>query len=74
MISSDRSDFDSDMWRLYDFICRYFLGTISRDLKYNSTTSKIRIGTEYFSNTSNVLIDPGYSKIMTWQVIMITFN
>lgn len=64
---ASRSDFDKDTWRVYDFICRHFLGTISRDLKYRTTTVKMSIGMEYFSCTANVLIDPGFTKVMTWQ-------
>lgn len=62
-----RNDFDRDTWRVYNFICRHFLGTISRDLKYRTTTVKMSIGTETFSCTANVLIDPGFTKVMTWQ-------
>uniref|UniRef100_A0A1A9ZLV4 DNA topoisomerase n=1 Tax=Glossina pallidipes TaxID=7398 RepID=A0A1A9ZLV4_GLOPL len=62
-----RADFDGDTWRIYDFICRHFLGTISKDLKYRTTTVKLRVGTEMFSCVANVLIDPGFTKVMTWQ-------
>jgi DNA topoisomerase-3 len=64
---ASRSDFDGDTWRLYDFIVRYFMGTLSRDLKYRSTTTKFIIDEEVFTSTSNVLIDPGFTKSMTWQ-------
>lgn len=62
-----REDFDRDMWRIYDFICRHFLGTVSKDLKYKTHTAKLRVGMELFSHTANVLLDPGYTKVMTWQ-------
>lgn len=64
---ASRSDFEHDTWRLYDFICRHFMGTLSRDMKYKSTTTKFIIDSEVFTNTSNVLIDPGYTRVMTWQ-------
>lgn len=64
---ASRSDFDRDHWRVYDFICRHFLGTISKDLKYLTTTVKLRMGMEVFSCTANVLIDPGFTNVMTWQ-------
>ncbi|XP_055912245.1 DNA topoisomerase 3-beta [Eupeodes corollae] len=64
---AERGDFEKDTWRIYDFICRYFLGTVSRDLKYKTTTAKLRVGLETFSSTANVLIDPGFTKVMTWQ-------
>ncbi|KAG4065539.1 hypothetical protein HA402_013309 [Bradysia odoriphaga] len=62
-----RGDFDHDTWRVYDYICRHFLATVSHDLKYKSTTAKLQVGTEHFSCTTAVLIDPGYTKVMTWQ-------
>ena len=64
---ANRGDFDGDTWRLYDFIARYFLGTVSRDLKYKCTTTKFTIDSESFTNTSNILIDPGFTRVMTWQ-------
>lgn len=67
---ASRSELDGgDTWRLYDFICRHFLGTVSRDLKYRLTTSKFIIGSELFTNTSSVLIDAGYTRVMTWQAL-----
>ncbi|XP_055640990.1 DNA topoisomerase 3-beta [Toxorhynchites rutilus septentrionalis] len=64
---ASRNELDGDTWRVYDYICRHFLATVSRDLKYRLTTTKFRIGNELFTNTSSVLIDPGYTKVMTWQ-------
>lgn len=67
MKNATRADFDGDTWRLYDYIVRHFMGTLSRDLKYKSTTAKFIIDGEVFTNTSNVLIDAGFTKVMTWQ-------
>jgi len=67
MKMANRSDFDGDTWRVYDYIVRHFIGTLSRDLKYRSTTAKFIIDGEIFTSTSNVLIDAGYTKVMTWQ-------
>lgn len=67
---ASRNELDGgDTWRLYDYICRHFLGTVSRDLKYRLTTTKFSIGGELFTNTSSVLIDAGYTKVMTWQAL-----
>lgn len=67
MKHATRSDFEADTWRVYDYIVRHFMGTLSRDLKYKSTTTKFLIDEEVFTNTSNVLIDAGFTKVMTWQ-------
>lgn len=52
---------------MYDYICRHFLGSVSHDLRYTSTTAKLQVGTERFSCTTSILVDPGYTAIMTWQ-------
>lgn len=52
---------------MYDYICRHFLATVSQDLRYKQTTSKFSVGSEKFSCTTNKLVDPGYTKCMTWQ-------
>ncbi|XP_055302573.1 DNA topoisomerase 3-beta isoform X2 [Sitodiplosis mosellana] len=63
----NRGETDNDTWRVYDYICRHFLATVSQDLRYKQTTSKFTVGSEKFSCTTNKLIDPGYTKCMTWQ-------
>lgn len=52
---------------MYDYICRHFLATVSHDLRYKSTTAKLQVGSEHFSCTTAVLVDAGYTKVMTWQ-------
>ena len=59
--------FENDTWRVYDYICRHFLGTLSKDLKYKTTTTKLKINSETFSYTTQILVDPGFTRIMTWQ-------
>lgn len=36
-------------------------------MRYKQTTTKFSVGTEKFSCTTNKLVDPGYTKVMTWQ-------
>ncbi|XP_055388808.1 DNA topoisomerase 3-beta [Condylostylus longicornis] len=67
MKCGNKGDFESDAWRIYDYICRHFLATVSQDLKFRVTTVKIKVGMETFTTSSNVLIDPGFSKVFTWQ-------
>lgn len=64
---ANRSDFDNDTWEIYRYICRHFMGTLSRDLKYRSTTAKFNLNGESFTSTSNELLEAGYTKVMTWQ-------
>ena len=65
---ANRNEMDSDSFRIYDYIVRHFLGTLSRDLKYRSTTTKFNVAGEIFTSTSNELVDAGFTKVMTWQV------
>ncbi|XP_017778586.1 PREDICTED: DNA topoisomerase 3-beta-1 isoform X2 [Nicrophorus vespilloides] len=64
---ASRHELDADSWKLYDYIARHFIGTVSKDCKYMSTTSTFDVNGETFSVTGKSLIDPGYTKIMTWQ-------
>lgn len=63
----ERRDNDNDTWEIYRYICRHFMATLSRDLKYRTTTAKFNINGEIFTANSNELIEAGYTKVMTWQ-------
>ncbi|KAI4466663.1 prokaryotic dna topoisomerase [Holotrichia oblita] len=67
MKPATRNELDGDAWRLYDYITRHFIGTVSRDCKYLSTTTSFIINQENFSIVGKTLIDPGYTTVMTWQ-------
>ncbi|XP_023245675.1 DNA topoisomerase 3-beta-1 isoform X2 [Copidosoma floridanum] len=69
MKSASRNELDGDSWRLYDYITRHFIATVSRDCKYLSTTISIEIGSEIFTVTGHSLIDPGYTSLLTWQAL-----
>lgn len=60
---------DRDSWRLYDYIARHFIGTLSGDCKYEQTTINFAIGDEKFSKTGAEIIDPGFTDIMPWLAI-----
>ncbi|XP_046394750.1 DNA topoisomerase 3-beta-1 [Ischnura elegans] len=66
---ASRDDLDGDTWRLYDYICRHFIATLSRDCKYLSTTATFFIGDEKFSCNGHTLLDPGYTGVMHWQAL-----
>ncbi|KAK9732423.1 Toprim domain [Popillia japonica] len=67
MKPANRNELDGDAWRLYDYITRHFIGTVSRDCKYLSTTTTFIINQENFSIVGKTLIDPGYTTVMPWQ-------
>lgn len=64
---ASRKELEGDAWRLYDYITRHFIATVSKDCKYMSTTITLSINDEVFSVTGKTLIDPGYTGVMTWQ-------
>uniref|UniRef100_A0AAR2M594 DNA topoisomerase n=1 Tax=Pygocentrus nattereri TaxID=42514 RepID=A0AAR2M594_PYGNA len=69
MRSASESELGSDGWRLYEYITRHFIATVSHDCKYLQTTITFRIGTEGFSCTGKALISAGFTEIMPWQGI-----
>ncbi|EDO44262.1 predicted protein [Nematostella vectensis] len=69
MRCASESELGGDPWRLYDFITRHFLATLSPDCKYLQTTVKFKIGKEAFSFTGKAVTDPGFTSVMTWQAI-----
>ncbi|XP_067000604.2 DNA topoisomerase 3-beta-1 [Anabrus simplex] len=64
---ANRNDLDGDAWKLYDYIARHFIATVSRDCKYLSTTVTFKVGTETFVCVGKALNDPGYTIVMPWQ-------
>ena len=51
------------------FVGRHFVGSVSYNCKYSSTTINFLIGSERFSFTGKKLLDPGYTAVMTWQAL-----
>nr|KAG5699160.1 hypothetical protein BaRGS_014459 [Batillaria attramentaria] len=66
MRSARQSDFDPDSWRLYDYITRHFIATLSPNCLYLQTTVYFEIGPERFSCSGKVLTDPGFTEVMPW--------
>ncbi|XP_063228567.1 DNA topoisomerase 3-beta-1 [Bacillus rossius redtenbacheri] len=67
MKPASRAELDGDAWKIYDYIARHFIATLSRDCTYLSTTATFKVGVETFSCTGKVLLDPGYTTVMHWQ-------
>ncbi|RWS16329.1 DNA topoisomerase 3-beta-1-like protein [Dinothrombium tinctorium] len=67
MRTATQNDFsDRDSWRVYDYIVRHFIGTLSKDLIYEQTTINFLIGEEKFSKSGCHTLDPGFTEIMPW--------
>uniref|UniRef100_A0A3Q0REG7 DNA topoisomerase n=1 Tax=Amphilophus citrinellus TaxID=61819 RepID=A0A3Q0REG7_AMPCI len=69
MCAASEAELGSDGWRLYEYITRHFIATVSEDCKYLQTTIEFSIGTEAFSCSGRTLISPGYTAVMPWQSI-----
>ncbi|KAI9278245.1 DNA topoisomerase [Phascolomyces articulosus] len=63
---ADEGELYGDTWRIYDFIARTFIGSISSNLQYASTTAKIAIGDERFECKGSQTVAPGFSAVMHW--------
>ena len=62
--SSDLGDRDS--YRIYEYITRHFMASISSDMKYEQTTLAFAIGSETFSKVVTNATDPGFTQFMPW--------
>uniref|UniRef100_A0A671PTG0 DNA topoisomerase n=1 Tax=Sinocyclocheilus anshuiensis TaxID=1608454 RepID=A0A671PTG0_9TELE len=69
MRAASESELGSNGWRLYDYITRHFIATVSPDCKYLQTTISFSIATESFTCSGKTLISAGYTDVMPWQGI-----
>lgn len=65
--SASRDQLDGDAWRIYDYVVRHFIATVSYNCKYLSTVVHFTIGNESFSFSGKKLLEPGFTSVMTWQ-------
>jgi hypothetical protein len=57
-----------DTWRLYDYVARHFLASVSPDAVYRKTKAVLTAGGETFSATGSTTVKPGWLAIMPWKV------
>ena len=57
-----------DTWRLYDYVARHFLGSLSPDCSFTWTTALLSAGQEVFSATGTSPKRPGFTAVMPWRV------
>lgn len=74
------SSLGGDEWRLYDFVARHFISTVSADCKLQKTEVQLKIGTETFWCSGSKIfmmkiyvigrkmITPGFTEISKWNV------
>ncbi|TYI61140.1 hypothetical protein E1A91_D10G152000v1 [Gossypium mustelinum] len=59
----------NDAWRLYQYICQHFMGTVSPDCKYVRTKVEFSIGGEFFHCIGQRVTVQGFTYIMPWLAI-----
>lgn len=52
--------------RVYDLVCRMFLGSLMGPLKYERTTVTVKIGSEEFKTSGRRLVDRGWAAACHW--------
>ncbi|XP_014521718.1 DNA topoisomerase 3-beta isoform X1 [Vigna radiata var. radiata] len=56
----------NDAWKLYQYICQHFIGTVSPDCKYIRKKVEFSIGGESFHCTGQHVVTKGFTSIMPW--------
>lgn len=59
------NELSGDAWRIYDYITRHFLATLSSDMVHEVNTLIIDINSQRFQTTCSNVIDPGYTKFLS---------
>eukprot|EP01025_Chloroclados_australasicus_P061138 TRINITY_DN797_c0_g2_i2.p1 TRINITY_DN797_c0_g2~~TRINITY_DN797_c0_g2_i2.p1 ORF type:complete len:869 (-),score=15.44 TRINITY_DN797_c0_g2_i2:249-2855(-) len=58
-----------DNWRLYEYIARHFLASISQDCTILRTKVLLSCGHENFTLNGSKVIGPGFTTIMPWKSV-----
>ncbi|XP_044500642.1 DNA topoisomerase 3-beta isoform X4 [Mangifera indica] len=58
-----------DAWRLYQYVCQHFLGSVSPDCKFVRKKIKFSMGGEYFHCVGHHVTVEGFTSIMPWLAI-----
>ncbi|XP_034804640.1 DNA topoisomerase 3-beta-1 isoform X5 [Pan paniscus] len=69
MKSATEAELGGDAWRLYEYITRHFIATVSHDCKYLQSTISFRIGPELFTCSGKTVLSPGFTEVMPWQSV-----
>lgn len=52
-----------DEWKLYEYVCRHYLATISPDGKFMKKSVSFECGPHKYSLTGVSLLDPGFTEV-----------
>ncbi|KAK7306407.1 hypothetical protein VNO77_44346 [Canavalia gladiata] len=59
----------NDAWKLYQYICQHFIGSVSPDCKYIRRKVEFSISGETFHCTGQHVVTKGFTAIMPWLAI-----
>jgi DNA topoisomerase len=57
-----------DSWRVYDYVARHFLASVSPDAVFRRTRCAFEAGGEAFSAAGSVCVRAGFIAVMPWKV------
>ena len=57
-----------DAWRLYDYVARHFLASLSPDCVYRRGSATLSAAGETFSASGVTPVRPGFTAVMPWKV------
>ena len=57
-------ELSGDSWRIYEYVCRHFIASISPDCKLNKTKISIDLHGELFTLCGRIVEDPGWTVVM----------
>ncbi|XP_055813969.1 DNA topoisomerase 3-beta isoform X1 [Solanum dulcamara] len=69
MRSASEDSLGNDAWKLYQYICQHFLGTLSPDCKYRRIKVEFESGGEQFQCVGQLATVKGFTSIMPWLAI-----
>lgn len=68
VVMATEADLDTDSWRIYDYVARHFLGSVSPDCVYRRMKASFSCAGETFSATGMIPVRPGFTAVMPWRV------
>ena len=68
VVMATEHDLDTDSWRIYDYVTRHFLGSVSGDCVYCRTKASFSCAGESFTATGTAPVRPGFTAVMPWRV------
>lgn len=58
-----------DSWRLYDYVTRHFLASLSPDALLKRTSITMDVAGETFRVSGREMLSPGYTVVMPWRAV-----